>query len=54
MTERIFAYATWPNLLDWLDCGWMVARPNGVMHHHHYGAIVEWRCSCKVARPVER
>jgi len=54
MKERIFAYATWHFLSDWLALGWMVIPPNGVMHHHEYGALVEWRCACKAARPLAR
>ena len=50
--DRIFHYATWDRLADWLACGWMVTKPNGVMHHHHYGAVMEWRCDCKMVRPL--
>ncbi len=52
--ERFFAYATWPNLPDWLRCGWMVSVPNGVMHHHEFGPMVEWRCACKMVSPLAR
>lgn len=51
MKDRFFHYTTWDRLCDWLACGWHVVPPNDVMHHHHYGVVVEWLCDCKMARP---
>lgn len=49
--DRIFHYVTWDRMPDWLLCGWMVAKPNSVTHHNHYGMVMEWLCDCKMVRP---
>jgi len=49
---RTFHHATYDRIRDYLACGWMIVMPNAPMHHHHYGVIVEWRCDCKLARPI--
>jgi hypothetical protein len=51
MTERIFHRVPFHLIEDWLRCGWMVAIPNGPAYHNLYGALLEWRCSCKMPRP---
>lgn len=51
MADRIFHHVTWDRLTDWLCCGWMMSKPNALMHHHEYGVLVEWLCDCKMARP---
>jgi len=30
-----------------LKLGWMVAIPNGPMHHHYYGIELKWICECR-------
>ena len=49
--ERVLHYVIYPLIPDWLACGWQVVIPNGSMHHHHYGVVMEWLCDCKMARP---
>ena len=54
MTERAWyaTYVRYEHILDYLACGWMVAIPNAAMPtHHSYGIVMEWRCTCKIARP---
>ena len=48
---RTFHYASIYDLDDWLNLGWIVTRPNAVMHHHVYSLVLEWLCDCKIARP---
>jgi len=48
----IFHWAKLHQLSDWLDCGWMVARCNGPMHHHEYSLLCVWLCDCKMVRPT--
>ena len=50
--DRIFHYVTLDRVPDWLRCGWVVAKPNAVMHHHHYGFVLEWLCDCKMVKPT--
>jgi hypothetical protein len=52
-SERIWhaTYVLYERIFDYLACGWMVALPNAPMHHHTYGAVLEWRCECKMPRP---
>ncbi len=49
--DRIFHHVNYDRALDWLRCGWMVLMPNGPMHHHHYGLVLEWICDCKMVKP---
>ncbi len=51
MRDRIFHHAPLSRIADWLSCGWLVVLPNGPMHHHHYGLMLEWLCDCKPPRP---
>lgn len=49
--DRVLHYVTYDRLRDWLASGWQVVPPNGPMHHHVYGVVVEWLCDCKMVRP---
>lgn len=49
--DRTLHYVTYDRLPAWLDCGWLIWMPNGPMHHHFYGVVVEWLCDCRMPRP---
>lgn len=53
MTERTWhaTYVLYERIRDHLACGWMVCIPNESSHINAYGVVMEWRCSCKMARP---
>lgn len=51
MRDRIFHYARGNELPDWLSLGWIIVKPNAVMHHHEYNFVCEWLCDCKMVRP---
>jgi hypothetical protein len=52
MRDRILHYVPYDRALDWLRCGWIVAKPNCLpMYHDLYGVTMEWLCDCKMARP---
>lgn len=41
-------YARFEAVEDFLRQGWMIAIPNAIMHHHHYGIELAWLCACPV------
>jgi hypothetical protein len=51
---RTFHWARHHALIDWMRLGWIITKPNGVMHHHEYSLLVEWLCECKPIRPADR
>ena len=51
MTARYFAMVRWPDLRAWERLGWLCTGPLPG-RHGEWSCGVEWRCECKVARPV--
>ncbi len=51
MTARYVAFVRWPEVPRWLACGWLCTGPLPG-RHGEWSAGVEWRCGCRVARPV--
>ena len=54
MSERTrhATYVLYHQILDYLACGWIVAIPNETSHINAYGVVMEWRCDCKIPRPL--
>jgi hypothetical protein len=49
--DRIFKYATYDRIADYLALGWVIVMPNKMTHHEEYGLVLEWLCDCKMVRP---
>jgi hypothetical protein len=54
VTERIFTYAAFYAMRDYLALGW-IARPalDGTHHGTRY-CLVEWLCTCRPIVPLKR
>lgn len=48
---RTFQWFRHHEIPDALRLGWIIARPNGPMHHHDYSFLCEWLCDCPPVRP---
>ena len=49
---RTFHYVPHYAALDWLRCGWIVAKRYGHQpSHDQYVMLMEWLCDCKVVKP---
>jgi hypothetical protein len=51
---RIFHYARWQTLDDWLRLGWMVVNTLQGTTHGEYACYVEWKCNCNLVTPKKK
>ena len=54
MTERVFTYAAFYAMRDWLALGWIARRALDGTHHGSRYCLVEWLCDCKPVFPIKR
>jgi len=45
---RAIKFVRFAAVEDHLRIGWMMAMPNGPMHHHYYGIEMKWICNCEI------
>jgi hypothetical protein len=52
MSARFVAFVRWPDVPRWLALGWHYTGPLPAQHGG-WSAGLEWRCDCRVRKPVE-
>jgi len=49
---KTFRYVVHERVLDYLMCGWHIARVD-IGHHSYYSVLLQWLCPCKPVEPLQ-